>query len=252
MIQSCAIHFLSGVSCSSVVVDILEQQAQSVNNKRQTTRNMALRAYLSNVTPGWSIARQTEVLAANVPGWPVAIYQDELRPGVRRARNPAALVERAALLRPTSRRTVETVHVASIGVMAWRADDFAHVLEALGVRRATLVSHHEGLTFDCTRPADRRRAVELFPTARAEGGRQKGRLVGARRSAELRNAASKAAAEKVRDRWGAAGYTEKALVAETGFSRNTIVRWLGKWTHAVERRIRNEARAARKALEENR
>lgn len=46
--------------------------------------------------------------------------------------------------------------------------------------------------------------------------------------------------------------TEKALVAETGFSRNTIVRWLGLWSRAVERRKRNEERAARKGLEENR
>ncbi len=166
---------------------------------------MADKAYLSNISPAWSIARQKEVIGPPLPGGAVAAYLDELKPRHLRRRSPDDLVERAVLCRPTGRRGPEIVRVASIGVMAWRQDDFARVVEALGARRAALVSHHDGETFDLQSATARQRAIELFPTARKEGGRQRGRAVGARRSAEIRNAASKAAAEAVRARWGASG-----------------------------------------------
>ena len=213
---------------------------------------MTRRPYVSNLTPAWSIARQLELLAANVPGWPIEVYRDELKRTALRTRDAGALTARASLLRPTGRKGREYVDVASIAVMDWRADGFARVLEALAKRGAMLVSHHEGLTFDCTQAADRREAIELFPKARKEGGRVKGRRDGAKASADMRNAVSREAAERVKDRWGSPDWTEKALVKESGRSRNTIVKHLGEWRPARKNWKLRAERAAKKALEERR
>jgi hypothetical protein len=209
---------------------------------------VADKAYISNIAHGWSIERQLTMLASSVVGWPIPVYRDEIKRNALTARDPDALEQRGDLLRPTARRSVDTIHVVSLGVLAWRVDDFARVIEALASRKTVITEHHTGLTFDLRQEDERRQIVERFPISRREGSRQKGRLIGAKASAEKRNAASKAAAEAIKDRWGAPGHTASQLVVESGYTYHTMVRWLGKWEPARRRRERNAKRAAAKGL----
>lgn len=130
----------------------------------------------------------------------------------------------------------ETIHVASLGALAWRQDDFAKLVGVLASRRGVLIAYHEvERTFDLTRAEDRQAAIDAFPEARQRGSRQKGRIIGARVSAERRLAASKAGADRVRDRWGKPGEVQYKLVEETGVTLNTVVKQLGLWRIAKAR-----------------
>ena len=210
------------------------------------------KAYLSNIGLGWTLEQQEKLLATEAPDWPATLYKDELPARALRARNPDALKERAALVRSSSRRRDdEVIHVVSLGVLAWRQDDFASFIEKLADQRYTLVAHHDAKTFNLAHEKDRRAAVEAFPESRKKGSRQKGRLIGAKRSAEIRNARSREACEKIRERWSLSSelYATADLITETGFSRNTVQRWLGKRPAAQARRLRNLKRAQRIAQE---
>lgn len=206
---------------------------------------MVDKAYISNIAYGWTLEQQISVLASSVPEWPVRLYRDELKRAALAAREPESLEQRRALLRPTARQSLDTIHVASLGVLAWRADDFARVVDTLAARKATVVEHHTGLTFDLDWEGDQRQIVQQFPISRREGSRQKGRLVGAQASAAKRNAISKAAADRIADRWGVKGQTATALCAEVGFTYHTMRRWLGKWEVVARKLERNAKRAAK-------
>lgn len=188
-----------------------------------------------------------------MPGWPVTLYRDELPARALRARNPESLADRTSLARPTSRRSeTEVIHVASLGALAWRQDDFAAFIESLAGRKPTVISYHDQKTFHLSDRKAIQQIVAAFPESRKHGSRQKGRLIGAYNSAEIRNARSKAASERIRERWSLPSemYSTADLIAETGFSRNTVQRWLGKRPAAQARRLRNLKRAQRMAAQE--
>jgi DNA invertase Pin-like site-specific DNA recombinase len=206
---------------------------------------MTHRTYISNISPSWSIADQEKLLAERVPNWPDAVYRDELKPRQLRARDTEKLEQRAELLRLTGRKARTTTHVATLAVMDWRQPSFRKLLEGLAARGDRLFAHQENRLFDLTYTGDIEAAVAQFPISRTESGRRAGRLVGAAASAATRNAISKAAAEKIKDRWGAEGHTATALVAESGFTYHTMKRWLGRWEDAAKRRKRNAKRAAK-------
>jgi hypothetical protein len=204
---------------------------------------MTHRTYISNISPSWSIADQEKLLADRVLPGPV--YLDELKPRQLRSRDTSKLEQRAALLRQTARRDRMTTHVATLAILDWRQPGFRKFLEGLAARGDILVAHSEKRSFDLRNREELDAAVAMFPISRTESGRRAGRLVGAAASAATRNAISKAAADKIKDRWGAEGHTATALVAESGFTYHTMRRWLGRWEDAAKRRKRNEKRAAK-------
>ncbi len=189
--------------------------------------------------------QQEQLLAERVPGWPIPVFCDELKARALRKRDPATLGARSSMARPTTRRlSGETIHVASLGALAWRQDDFARFLDVLAGRKAVLIAYHEGeRAFNLASAEDRQAAITAFPEARQRGSRQKGRIIGAKVSAERRLNASRAGADKVRDRWGKPGEVQYKLVAETGLTINTVVKQLGLWRIAKARWKRRIERA---------
>lgn len=181
--------------------------------------------------------QQERLLAERVPGWPIPVFRDELKARALRKRDPATLTARSSMARPTTRRlSGETIHVASLGALDWRQDSFAKFVNTLASRKVVLIAYHEvQRTFDLTRAEDRKAAIDAFPEARQRGSRQKGRIIGAKVSAERRVAASQAAADRVRDRWGKPGEIQYKLVAESGVTRNTVTDRLGPWRIAKAR-----------------
>lgn len=187
---------------------------------------MRSKVYLSNIAPHWPLGRQEAMFAEKVPGWPkVSTYCDVLLPSVRKAHNASSLVERASMVRPTSRRNGggETVYVASLPCVAWGMNDLTGFLASLMERSATLVVLDVGLTI----PPDAgarvlNKAVETFAATK----RQRvvgGSIVGATISANKRRAATDDAIARIRDRWPlpSKDYPTKALLTEAGLTYNT-------------------------------
>ena len=102
---------------------------------------MTKKAYFSNLSAGWPLSRQRELL-----GDVERAYEDKLGPGAIKARQAAALKERAAMLRPTRRATDETILVAAPTVLAFDRKDFGVAVAAASARNATLVFVAAGLT----------------------------------------------------------------------------------------------------------
>ena len=80
---------------------------------------MAVKAYISNISPLWPVERQEAMLSAAVPGYPdkVAVFRDELPPSDRQGHRKAALSARAEMLRPTTRKIDEVIVVAALPVL---------------------------------------------------------------------------------------------------------------------------------------
>ena len=102
---------------------------------------MIEKAYLSTICAAWPIERQQAALGDRKP-----VYMDKLGPKAIRNGNPAALVERAAMLKPTSRKLPEQITVASFRCLAFSVVDLAAVIAAAAARCATLHALDTGVT----------------------------------------------------------------------------------------------------------
>lgn len=183
---------------------------------------MQVRAYLSNVmTRVWPLERQEAVLAAGVPGWPdVSIYRDRLSRGALKAHSPAALTERANLLRKTSRRTGETIYLASLAVLAWSAEDFMACLEAAQARNAAVVALDTERRIEPTAGArELREALSEFLAARRRDQTGNARKAAASVTAEKRKADSEARCALIRDDWGNPETATADLLLRAGTKR---------------------------------
>ena len=175
------------------------------------------KAYLSDISPWWTMERQEAVLADVLPG--CRVFRDVLDVRACRAHQPSSLVQRAAMLRTTTRGGSETIHVASLSVLAWGEEDMRAVLAAIQARGSVLVSS-EGYQGD---------PLIAWHAARRQSRLEGAALKGAAVSAERRLAASKAAAKLIEDRWPLPSKTHPtvALLAECGLSLNTVKAHLG-------------------------
>ena len=207
---------------------------------------MSVRAYISNLAPGWPVERQEALLAAHVPDWPnVTVYRDILDARTRRANDPADLVNRAAMLRPTGKlRDAETIYVASYAVLAVRKADFEGVQAAVKARGATIRA------FDGAQAP----SLPAFVAARVEGSRKQARENGIKVSAERRRARADEGCERIKPLWGTPNTENSttallALAGEPGepLSYNTVVARLGG-REAAQRRY--QAALKRKACRE--
>ena len=200
---------------------------------------MAVRAYISNIAPGWPVARQEAMLADWVPGWPnVTVFRDILDARTRQAHQSVDLVNRAAMLRPIGRqREGETIYVASLAVLAWSKNDFVDVLEA-AKRRGAFIEALDGMNIP---------SVPAFAAAKVEGSRRQARQNGTRIAADRRAAEAEAKAMPFKERWRDKTERTADLLAEMGLSRNTASKYLGR-RELVLKRV--EAQLKRKARDE--
>jgi len=209
---------------------------------------MADRFYLSNLRKQWPFPRQEVLLDERAPGWRRhSVYRDDLPAGKRKAHNPESLVERASLLRPTSRRESELVTVASIGVLAWGIADFLTVLGALTGRGATLRAIEEDLTITPDAGVSGASLASVAFEKACTKGSGDGPGKGGRISGALREAAAKARCETIRERWGMPRslYSDHALAMEADVALATVKKHLGKRKDAIRAREVREAQAER-------
>jgi hypothetical protein len=166
---------------------------------------MGSRAYLSNVSKRWPLARQEAVHAELTPGWPddVAVYRDKLSPRSLKAHSWLDLRQRSSMLRPTSRASNdETIYVASLAVLAWVVDDFMRVASQAKARGATIQAHDTGRKIGPTAGADElSAAVEEFQKAKRSDLTGDGRRAGALVSAKVRGDNARARADLIWEDW---------------------------------------------------
>ena len=104
---------------------------------------MHKRAYISNICHDWPIERQQELLAGIEP-----VYLDKISPKAIKDKNEAKLLQRADLLRPTSRKSPEQIVVADWPVLAFTWQQFLGVCAQATGRNATLHAVATGQTID--------------------------------------------------------------------------------------------------------
>ena len=200
---------------------------------------MAVRAYISNIARGWPVAKQEAILADWVPGWPnVTVFRDILDARTRQAHQAVDLVNRAAMLRPTSSKLGgEVIYVASLAVLAWSKSDFTKVLSDTARRGATIQAL-DGADVP---------SAPGFMAAKVEGSRRQARQNGTRIAADRRAAEAEAKAMPFKERWRDKTERTADLLAEMGLSRNTASKYLGR-RELVLKRV--EAQLKRKARDE--
>jgi hypothetical protein len=205
--------------------------------------------YLSNISGGWSIQRQKEMLAEHVPGWPqVPTYSDVLPPAKRKAHSPASLIQRDHLLRETTRSgNVEAIVVCSYACLAWEQTDFLDCVASATARGATIIALDTGrrLTPEAS-PAELAEAMREFVKARRQSKSGPGRA-GYLVSAERRATDARAGAMRIADRWRlpTKDYPTDDLLAEAGICRNTANLYLLNRPEAQRKHRNALAQAAR-------
>lgn len=162
---------------------------------------MKRKTYISNILRQWPIADQRKALA-DVQA-PVETYEDVLKPRALKAHSPGDLKERAELLRRTARRRgEETIYVASLGVLAWVAEDFMVCMGAAAARNATIEVVDTGRTIPPTASAaDLAEALSEFLAARRRHQTTGGRLAGVEASKAARMAETRERAALIADDW---------------------------------------------------
>lgn len=210
---------------------------------------MAHRIFMSNISKAWPRERQLSVLGGAAIDKGAPTYEDVLSRRGLQSSDPDLMVDRATMLRPTSRRSAETIWVASLAVLARTAEDLAKVFAAAAARHATIVSVSEGLSI----PPDPHSAVLAQAHAAWKRGRLKaqtegGRLAGVRISAEKRRAKTAAALDKVREDWGRPSdeVPTAALIERSGMTYKSLHEHLGPRKKAQKKQLLREQRAAKK------
>jgi hypothetical protein len=187
---------------------------------------LALRAYISNISPLWPVEQQEAALKAALPGWPdgVMIFRDVLDTRARRAHRISSLIERADMLRASTRRSPGSIYLASLAPLAWTAEDLMECLSLAAAKNATVHVLDAGLVIPPSPGAEAlHQAAIAFRKARErQSGWERGKR-GGQASGEMRSAAAKERAETIRERWAlpTADYPTIALLAEAGISLNT-------------------------------
>jgi hypothetical protein len=185
---------------------------------------MKCKTYSSNILRHWPIEAQRAELA-KLPK-PVEAYEDILKPRALKAHSPADLKERAELLRRTNRKGGgEIIYVASLGVLAWVAEDFMTAMGAAAARNAAVVSLDTGRTIPPTATAgELAEALSEFLAARRRHQTSGGRLAGVEASRKLRMADTAARAALIADDWhGVTSATEDLLLRAGKVRRGSVV-----------------------------
>lgn len=192
------------------------------------------RAYVRDGVPEWPVERQLSALSD--AGFSGPIYQDTMTHADVRRRRAKVLTARAALLRPTARKTRETIIVTTIRALALNSGpDLLGVLKAAAERGATVRALAEGLEIPPNAGIDDLSAASTaWDTARRNSqtaaARTKGNAVAASMAAERRAKAVAIA----RPLWGLPSdeMPNAEIERRAGISITTLYRALGRRTVA--------------------
>ncbi len=177
---------------------------------------MKRKIYLSNILRHWPVEAQRKALAGVEK--PHETYEDILKPRHLKAHAAAALTERGMALRPTSRKGhEETIYVASLGVLAWVAEDFMAALGAVAARNASVVAMDTGRHISATATAtELAEALSEFLAARRRHQTTGGRLAGVKASNASRKADTAARAALIAEDWRGVDVPTDVLLARAG------------------------------------
>jgi hypothetical protein len=201
------------------------------------------RFYIRNGVAGLNEAKQEALAPSGIP-----IYRDILGPTkmkAMKAGDASLLVERASMLRPTSRENAgERIGVAAIHVIGFSVDDFLDALSAAWARGSVFVDVSTGKEFH---PG--MKAAEIAAAGRGFQRTRKSRQTEAGREANHAMAVEKW--EKKREKalaiarplWGAKDSPSAAIIAEqAGCSVRLLYDNLGPRSRAKARQARREKR----------
>lgn len=132
--------------------------------------------------------------------------------------------ELAILFRKTTRKTINRLHVVSLGVIADTEKKCREFLALAKKGNAEIVSLEDGRTFSVNGNCDN--IVKWWKDARRSGSAK----IGAKLSAENKKAKSAEGIAKIKDRWPlpSSEWTTAALLKEAGVSLNTAKSHLGR------------------------
>lgn len=191
------------------------------------------RFYVRNGVPGLSVEEQDALIA---PFNSVAVYRDILPKTRLKRRDPADLVQRREMLRPTSRGTPETIGVASLRVLGWNAEDILWALAQAAARQATIIALDTGEQYEPSDEAERlRRGVAEACQQNRKQQTRNAYPAGVKAAKEARAKRNAAAWKKAREMYGKPGVTGAEVIAATGLSRSQLWRKLGSVEEAQER-----------------
>lgn len=128
------------------------------------------------------------------------------------------------MLRPTTRKEIDRIHVMSLGVIAEKEKDFRSFLALMSKRKAVLVETDSASEIHVC-PGNYTKLVKDWKEARKNGVAK----IGGRISADNRKKESAEAAAKIKDRWPMPSkiWPTRVLLKEAGKSLNTIKSILG-------------------------
>lgn len=216
---------------------------------------MSVRIYRSNLLPTWPIERQNEVLAPYLEG--ATIYEDELSEAKRQSRLAIHLIERAVLLRPTSRPpSGEMIVIPSPGMFAFDLHDLAIAMAAATERHAVVMFMDTGLTIQPDySPKIGSELAEAFRKSKVRDRTSNGRKFGREVAAERVKLDVEARLALIRDDWKLRTIPTKVLLKRaakadgTAIAPATVRKHLGR-RHVVQARYeRNLLAAALRAAE---
>lgn len=172
------------------------------DNERNKVAQMTDKALISDLT--W---RSLEMQRAAFPGMPHFMVPDDL----------------PQLFRVTTRKGIDRLHVKSLGILADNEKTFREVLSMAKKRKCEIVSQDEGRTFIVNGNCEY--IVKMWGESRRNGAAK----IGANISADRKKVATKAAIDKIKDRWGTPSHIwpTKMLLEEAGRSLNTVKSMLG-------------------------
>ncbi len=201
------------------------------------------RPYLRDGVPGLTM-KQQEAIRMDAGIDLTRGYRDALKKAACRRRDPADLVQRALLLRPTSRRTPEMIYVAGLRVIGWSMSDVTRALAAAGRRNASVHAVDIGKTFTAaTLEPELLEAIADAEEARRRGQTAAARSAGVEAAAAKRKKARDAKLAIARAEWikppGEVSGTE--IASMIGVSLRSLHKWLGPRGEAREKATRRVA-----------
>jgi hypothetical protein len=170
---------------------------------------MTVKAFRSTLT--WrTLDYQDQVLARAILAWPdVPVYTGE--------------EDFLSVIKPTTRKGIVTVFMASLAVLAKEEKDFRARMSALMKRKFRIVAIEDNTEW--SEKSKIKDATEAWKAARTFDAGKRGGYI----SAGKRKAASEIAAKAIKDRWKLSSneWPTKVLLKEVDVSLNTAKRLLG-------------------------
>lgn len=180
-----------------------------------------------------TLTHQEQVLAPAVPGWPnVPVYIDH--EGLN------------SLFRPTTRKTIDTIYIASVGLLGTEEECVENIAREFMKRGWRLIAIEEKIDW---KKLTVREVLDAWQYARINGAAR----VGGRISAQNRKARIKAGTDKIKERWRLPSnlWPTKILLEEIDVSLNSVKSVLGsrliaqKNYQAMLKRKEREAKGVR-------